>query len=129
MFAIPKKPFILNLGYRSQVWSPYTLLNTIDLCTSPFLLYEVRSKEQVTFWLDYRFLYQKSKKERIIFILSQFQELRTGRLFRASASSMLKEGDWSHMGNMTFHYLSMTQGTSKCIQQKVSTSKVKQILK
>ena len=39
---------ILSLGYRSQVWCPYTLLNTIDLCTSPLLLYEVRSKEQVT---------------------------------------------------------------------------------
>ena len=67
---------LLNLGYRSQVWSPYTLLNTIDLCTSPLLLYTL--------------------------LLSQFQELRTGRLIRASASSMLKEGDWSHMGNMTY---------------------------
>ena len=45
-------------------------------------------------------------KVRIIFILSQFQELRTGRLVRASASSMLKEGDWSHMGNMTSMYFS-----------------------
>ena len=40
---------VLDLGYRSQVWSPYTLLNTIDLCTSPLLLYEVSSKEQVPF--------------------------------------------------------------------------------
>ena len=38
---------------------------------------------------------------RIIFILSQFQELSTGRLVRASASSVLREGDLSHMGNMT----------------------------
>jgi hypothetical protein len=40
-------------------------------------------------------------KVRTIFILSQFQELRTERLVRASASSVLREGDWSHMGNMT----------------------------
>ena len=39
---------LLSLGYRSQVWCPYTLLNTIDLCTSPLLLYEVGSMEQVT---------------------------------------------------------------------------------
>ena len=40
-------------------------------------------------------------KVRSIFILSQFQELITGRLVRASASSVLRKGDWSHMGNMT----------------------------
>ena len=61
---------LLNLGYRSQVWSPYSLLNTIDLCTSPLLLYEVSSKEQVPFWLDYSFLYQKGKYELYLYYLS-----------------------------------------------------------
>ena len=38
----------LNLGYRSQVWCPYTLLNTIYLCTSPLLLHEVNPRSK---WL------------------------------------------------------------------------------
>ena len=34
------------------------------------------------------------------YVLSQFQELGTSWLVRASASSILKEGEWSHMGNI-----------------------------
>ena len=33
-------------------------------------------------------------------ILSQFQELGTRWLVRASASSILREGDWSHVGDL-----------------------------
>ena len=67
-----------------------------------FTFITIRSKIQgpSDFWLDYR-VFISEVKERITFILSQFQELRTGRLVRASASSMLKEGDWSQRGNMT----------------------------
>ena len=35
-------------------------------------------------------------------ILSQFRELGTGGLVRASASSILREGDWSHVGYLIF---------------------------
>ena len=67
-----------------------------------FTFITTRSKIQGAsdFLLDYR-VFISEVKVRITFILSQFQELRTGRLVRASASSMLKGGDWSHMGNMT----------------------------
>ena len=62
--------YLINLGYGSQVWSPYTLLNTIDLCSSPLLLYAVSSKEQAPFWLDFRFLYQKGKYELYLYYIS-----------------------------------------------------------
>ena len=50
--------------------------------------------------INFVFLIHNNKSEfkvRISCILSQFQELGTGRLVRASASSMLREGDWSHV--------------------------------
>ena len=68
-----------NLGYGSQVWSPYTLLNTLDLCTSPLLLYKVSSKEQVPFWQWLQVIISEGKVQ-VIFILYRFQELGTGDL-------------------------------------------------
>ena len=75
-----------------------------------FTFITVRSKKQGASDILTRLqVFISEVKVRIIFILSQFQELRTGRLVRASASSMLKEGDWSHMGNMT-KYVVITGG-------------------
>ena len=67
-----------------------------------FTFITIRSKQQRASALQTRLqVFISEGKVRTIFILSQFQELRTGRLVRASASSMLREGNWSHMGNMT----------------------------
>ena len=78
---------------------PYTQLNTIDLCTFTFITNDVESKEQVNSNNKITgLLHILEFKVQMSCILSQFQELGTGRLVRASASSMLREGDWSHVG-------------------------------
>ena len=66
---------------------PYTQLNTIDLCTFTFITDGTEYDHRA---FIFEFIVQTSC------ILSQFQELGTGGLVRASASSMLREGDWSH---------------------------------
>ena len=80
---------------------PYTQLNTIELCTFTFITNDVESKEQVNSKQDHRAFILEFKVQ-MSCILSQFQELGTGRLVRVSDSSMLREGDWNHVGYLIF---------------------------
>ena len=84
---------------RSQVWFPNDLSRTIYLCTWPLFLLQWKVKNKCLPWY-YHSLYTGQRKYILWLYYPEFLELGTGTC-RASASSMLREGDWSHVQDTT----------------------------
>ena len=90
----------MNMRYTQiSGFMPYTQLNTIDLCTFTFITDDKECRKQVNSKQDHRAFILEFKVQSSC-ILSQFQELGARGLDRASASSILREGDWSHVGDL-----------------------------
>ena len=104
--SLCSRRMILYLGKVSQVWSPDTLLKTIDLCTWPFIT--AHSGKQITSELSHIHLislitsfYMSREKYNLYLYYVSSKNWERG-LVGASASSMLREGDWSHVRYMAF---------------------------
>ena len=90
---------------RSQVWFPNDLSRTIYLCTWPLFLLQWKVKNKCLPWY-YHSLYTGQRKYILWLYYPEFLELGTGTC-RASASSMLREGDLSHVQDTTKNVMCM----------------------